>query len=233
MSDKLALPGLSRFLSVSEACQYLGISRMTLLQAEERQLLRSSRTPGGHRRYNYDDLVRYMATYGVATTNFEDKLPATPLGDTAKFAQFLSLESALRQIILLLQVEMGGAFLFSESRRQLVLNTSFGIPRWLLNRDVTVGLEGVSGKVLTNLQPLVFNSADSELPLVESARGQGLCVPLIAQQEKLGTLQIYSTQRQNFFPSEINIFATFGIFYSMLLINKLLFQNYQDSAQQL
>ncbi len=227
MSDKFFLPVKPRFLSVSEACQYLGISRMTLLQAEERQLLRASRTPGGHRRYNFDELIRYMASSGTAVSSLDDKLPETQLGDIAKYAQFLSLESALRQIILLLQVEMGGAFLFNESRRQLVLNTSFGIPRWLLNREVTVGLDGVSGKVLTNLQPSVFSSTDSELPLVESARGQGLCIPLVAQQEKLGTLQIYSTQRQNFFPSEINIFATFGIFYSMLLINKLLFKTIQ------
>ena len=40
-----------RWLSVSEAGRALGLSRTSLLAAEEAGLLASLRTPGGHRRY--------------------------------------------------------------------------------------------------------------------------------------------------------------------------------------
>lgn len=223
MSHEKSLPVATRFLSISQACKYLGISRMTLLQAEEHQFLRSIRTPGGHRRYNYDDLVRYLAAYGAPDAEgTEEKLPVAieTSGETGPLERFISLENALRQIILLLQVEMGGVFLFNETRRRLILSTSFGIPRWLLNKETVIGLEGVSGKALTELDPVVFTFIESELPLAEAVRGQGICVPLLAAQEKLGTLQIFSTQRHNFFPSEINILKTFASFFSMLLVSK-------------
>src|SRR6185312_3372675 len=54
-----------RWLSVSEAGRALGLSRTSLLAAEEAGLLASVRTPGGHRRYRPAELRRYLRAAGA------------------------------------------------------------------------------------------------------------------------------------------------------------------------
>jgi hypothetical protein len=54
-----------RWLSVSEAGRALGLSRTSLLAAEEAGLLASVRTPGGHRRYRSAELRRYLRAAGA------------------------------------------------------------------------------------------------------------------------------------------------------------------------
>src|SRR3954447_17752752 len=48
------------WLTVGEACRALGMSRTTLLAAEEAGRIAASRTPGGHRRYHGDELARFL-----------------------------------------------------------------------------------------------------------------------------------------------------------------------------
>ena len=57
-----------RWLSVSEAGRALGLSRTSLLAAEEAGLLASVRTPGGHRRYReaHDHYERTVGPRGKA-----------------------------------------------------------------------------------------------------------------------------------------------------------------------
>ncbi len=224
-----------KYLTIKEACQYLGLSRMTLLEAEERQLIRPARTPGGHRRYRYEDLTGYLAATSPANSSpvsASDSLfflPSTPACQVCS-REGLSIEAALRQIVLLLQVEMGGVFTFNENRRRLSLSSSFGIPRWLLTSKITVGLDGVSGRALANLVPVVFDMAESELLLPEVSQGQGLCVPLLAGSEKLGTVQVFASQRRSFFPSEINILTTFAVYLAELLTYKHTLQEQQKAV---
>ena len=54
-----------KWLSVSEAGRALGLSRTSLLAAEDAGLLTPVRTPGGHRRYRPDDLRRYLHAAGA------------------------------------------------------------------------------------------------------------------------------------------------------------------------
>jgi excisionase family DNA binding protein len=54
-----------RWLTVGEASRVLGLSRTTLIGAEDSGHLHPIRTPGGHRRYRGDDLQRYLEWAGV------------------------------------------------------------------------------------------------------------------------------------------------------------------------
>jgi excisionase family DNA binding protein len=54
-----------RRLTVSEASRVLGLSRTTLLAAEEAGQLTAMRTPGGHRRYDVAELRRYAERAGA------------------------------------------------------------------------------------------------------------------------------------------------------------------------
>ncbi|WP_214406577.1 MerR family transcriptional regulator, partial [Pseudonocardia lacus] len=52
-------------MTVGEAAQALGMSRTTLLAAEDAGLLTPMRTPGGHRRYSTGELDRYLRRSGA------------------------------------------------------------------------------------------------------------------------------------------------------------------------
>jgi excisionase family DNA binding protein len=217
-----------RFYTVKDACKFLGISRTTLLEAEDLHLIQAARTPGGLRRFRREDLADYLDRLGSNNHGYFEGtqlLPATPKSWNIEASDLMSPESALRQIVLLLQVEMGGIFTFVESGCRLALSTSFRIPRWLINNHSSIGLDGISGLALSRLEPVVFAARESELPLAEGQDGQGICVPLIAGGQKLGTIQVFSTQRRYFFPSEINITATFAVFLAELLAYRHLLQS--------
>ena len=61
-----------RILSISEAAKYLGVFPLTLRNWEKKGLLRSFRTPGGHRRFKKSELDRIMGGESE-----EDKLKET------------------------------------------------------------------------------------------------------------------------------------------------------------
>src|SRR3954470_17483494 len=79
------------WMTVSEAAHALGMSRTTLLAAEEAGLLTPLRTPGGHRRYSAAELSRYLRRSGCGPL-----APATPDPDPAPQAATPSLVAALR-----------------------------------------------------------------------------------------------------------------------------------------
>jgi excisionase family DNA binding protein len=49
-----------RFVSVSEAAAYLGVSAASLRSWSDRGLVDAHRTPGGQRRYSREDLDRFI-----------------------------------------------------------------------------------------------------------------------------------------------------------------------------
>ncbi|MCP4650441.1 MAG: MerR family DNA-binding transcriptional regulator [PVC group bacterium] len=49
-----------KIFSISEAAQYLGVFPLTLRNWEKKGLLRSFRTPGGHRRFKKSELDRII-----------------------------------------------------------------------------------------------------------------------------------------------------------------------------
>ena len=61
-----------QIFSISEAAKHLGVFSLTLRNWERGGLIRSFRTPGGHRRFRKSELDRIM---GIGLT--EDKLKET------------------------------------------------------------------------------------------------------------------------------------------------------------
>ena len=51
---------ISHLLKAREAAQYLGVSLNTLYRMEQNGHIAPFRTPGGHRRYSYEMLDRYL-----------------------------------------------------------------------------------------------------------------------------------------------------------------------------
>ena len=56
----------SRWISLSRACNLLGVNESTLRRWADAGYVRSFRTPGGHRRFAEDDLRALMAGQGRA-----------------------------------------------------------------------------------------------------------------------------------------------------------------------
>jgi excisionase family DNA binding protein len=51
-----------RFLNVSEAAEFLGVSAASLRKWSDQGIVQVYRTPGGQRRYSPDDLERFLAS---------------------------------------------------------------------------------------------------------------------------------------------------------------------------
>lgn len=54
---------MSKLISIQEAAELLSVSTKTLRRWDEEGILKSIKTAGGHRRYNQDDIDRYMQVY--------------------------------------------------------------------------------------------------------------------------------------------------------------------------
>lgn len=229
-----------RLLTVKDACNYLGVSRMTLLKAEEKGLLKPEATPGGHRRYTLESLETYMHSTRAA---HEERQFVSPAQGGFLLPQFISrlsaqpvapdelLNEALRNLVLLLQAEVGAVFVVDEGG-QLRLHASFGIPHWVLKDLTVLGEQSLSTEALRRRQPLVYTTAESEIPL-RLEGGQGICAPLIYRNESLGVVHVISSHRYQFFPSEINILATIAVYLASLIVNSQLLVQQQILLKEL
>ena len=126
-----------RWLSVSEAGHALGLSRTSLLAAEEAGLLAPVRTPGGHRRYRPAELRRYLRAAGADPADAAWSADPTPADtDPDPDAQRLcaldlatALRTAIRPVARALDAECAGVYLCDEARLRFC--AAFGVPRWL------------------------------------------------------------------------------------------------------
>lgn len=229
-----------RLITMKEACDYLGVSRMTLLKAEEEGLVRPETTPGGHRRYTIESLEMYLRS---ARTAHEERQFVAPTHSGFLLPQFISrlsaqpvapdelLNEALRNLVLLLQADVGAVFVVDEGG-QLRLYASFGIPHWVLKDSVVLGKHGLSAEALRRQQPLAYAVAESEIPLHFEV-GQGICAPLLYRNEALGVVQVISSNRHQFFPSEINILATIAVYLASLIVNSQMLAQQQAYLKEL
>lgn len=231
---------LKRLLSTKEACAYLGVSRMTLLEAEAKGLLNAERTVGGHRRYTREALEAFLEhTRSV----HEERQFISPAQNTFQLPQFIAqlnsqpaqadevLNEALRNLVVLLQADMGAVFTVDECG-QIRLRASFGIPHWALKDVATLGERGMSAETVRRRQVLVYAADNSELPLHLEA-GQGICAPLVYRDQVLGVVHVISAHRHQFFPSEINIVATLAVYLASLLVNTQLLLQQQVLLREL
>jgi excisionase family DNA binding protein len=229
-----------RMFSVKQACNYLGLSRMTLLDAEERGLLIAERTQGGHRRYTKEMLESYLQRTrieweerkfiperqrGFQLTEFvrNTKNPLTSIDEQQK--------DALRNLIQLLDVEAGAIYLFN-SGRQLYLHNSVGIPHWIVAEATILGDTGISAEVIRRRQPYVYCREECEIPFHLEV-GQGICTPLIYLDDVLGVVHVISSHRCQFFPSEINIVDTIAVYLASLIFSAKLLAQQQNMQERL
>jgi GAF domain-containing protein len=196
---------------------------------------------GGHRRYTVDALRGLLKT----TQRQHEKRPpiAEPHG-AFQLMQFISdinsrtrapdsaLKEALRNLVLLLQMEMGAIYLRNDTGT-LRLHATFGIPHWFLCAMAEVGSDSISGEVLRRRQTQVYDRQSCHDLPAQIEVGQGLCAPLIYQDEALGCVHIITRQQHQFFPGEINIVTTIAVYLASLVVNTQLLSQVQTRLRQL
>jgi excisionase family DNA binding protein len=225
---------LKRLLSTKEACDYLGVSRMTLLEAEAKGMLQAERTVGGHRRYTREVLEAFLHS---TRTAYEERQFISPSERNFLLPQFIarlgappnatddSLGEALRSLVVLLQADIGVVFTLDDCG-DLRLRASFGIPHWALKDLATLSRSGPSSEVARRQQVMVYGADQSDLPL-RLEYHQGICAPLLYHDQVLGVVHIISLHRYQFFPSEINIAATIAVYLASLLMHSQLLNQQQ------
>src|SRR3954454_8567352 len=104
--------GIGRRLTVSEASRVLGLSRTTLLAAEEAGLLTPLRTPGGHRRYDPAELRRFAGAAGAMPLKAAVDTPRTADGTPEEIAA--GIRVAVRPLAHALDANTAGLYLLHD-----------------------------------------------------------------------------------------------------------------------
>jgi hypothetical protein len=140
-----------QWLSVSEAGRALGLSRTSLLAAEDAGLLASVRTPGGHRRYRPAELRRYLRAAGAGSEVIEGPAGVADAGGRAlgpgvargaavdpaagrclALDLATALRAAVRPVARALAAECAGVYLLQDGALRFC--AAAGVPRWLAER---------------------------------------------------------------------------------------------------
>lgn len=203
-------------LRISDACRMLGISRSTLLAAEEAGLITAGRTPGGHRRFAPAELERYLRLHGA--TQAVDDLVApepearVPEADVRQERLAADLRTALRELVQLIDGTCAGVYLLDSDR--LGYCSGFGIPRWQSDRlrsgpppEPVVSALGAS-------RPRTVDGAD----VVSRPRGgQAITMPLLLEGTTLGVLFVVGRVGHELLPGELRIITAAQRMFALLV----------------
>ncbi len=77
------------FLTPNEVAQLLMVSPVTVRQWAQKGQLKAEMTLGGHRRFMYQEVVRFAKTNGMAFNNERDELRVLIVDDDEQLAKFL------------------------------------------------------------------------------------------------------------------------------------------------
>jgi excisionase family DNA binding protein len=185
---------VEQWLTVSEAARALGLSRTSLLAAEDAGLLTPMRTPGGHRRYRPAELRRYLDAAGAgAMPPDRAEVGGVPVGDPAERAareiaaldMTTALRVAVRPVVRALDAQCGGLYLCEA--RKLLFCAAFGVPRWLTERLAASGPPAVLAQAMDAGRPRLFDPAAEAFPEPRST-GHGLVTALRHGEDVLGVL---------------------------------------------
>ncbi|MDY7039663.1 MAG: GAF domain-containing protein [Chloroflexota bacterium] len=211
-----------RLLSVGEASRYLGVSRTTLLKAEDQGLIRPVRTPGGHRRYGTEELDRLLQ-HSVAVFERGYGYRASPETSLPTFINQIasnpsSLEEVAYQSISLLadsfQADIGAVFAL-DGNESLGLLASYGVPVEAANSWAN---NAITNKVMRDGLPLGYEDLNVDLSGV-SGPFQAVCVPMVYRGVPLGVFHLVSTRRYQFYPSEVNILKMVAVYLASLIVD--------------
>jgi len=183
----------NQLLTVGQACRYVGVSRMTLLAAEEAGLVRPTRTPGGHRRYTPRDLDRLLVRPDAVPGDAPRSSPPGPDHADPVVAE------ALRQLVLLLRAV--AAALYDAQGGALALRRSYGLPRWLTDQLVDRPAPEPVVQALAGREAR-FDAADC---FPRPSAGAGIAVPLARDGRAVGVLAVLAGRDRTFLGGELDI----------------------------
>jgi hypothetical protein len=179
------------WLSVGEAGRALGLSRTSLLAAEEAGLLASVRTPGGHRRYRPAELRRYLRAAGAGEAAWAADPGATDSGPHLDARRIFlldvatALRTALRPVARALAAECVGVYLIEDGALRFC--AAFGIPRWLVERLAATEAPAALRHARDARHVLGFDPSAAAFPEPRST-GEGFAVALRHGEQAVGVL---------------------------------------------
>jgi len=219
--------GIGRRLTVSEASRVLGLSRTTLLAAEEAGLLTALRTPGGHRRYDPAELRRYAERAGGALTwNDEGAAgdqaadapePPRPAGtDAAEEAAIAAATRAtLRPLAGALEADSVGLYLLHAGAPRFT--AAFGVPRWLAERLTAAPPPAPVLQALETRRSHLFDPAEAAFPEPRTT-GHGVTVALHRDAAALGVL--FAVRPRELSGTEVRVVEAFGEVLAVLVADE-------------
>ncbi|MGH3518206.1 MAG: MerR family DNA-binding transcriptional regulator [Haloechinothrix sp.] len=199
-----------RWLPISAASRALGMSRTTLLVAEEAGLVTPIRTPGGHRRYRLAELRRYLGRTGagrpvdVALVPQTSPAPDEPDIDTADLA--VTVRAAVRPLVRALDGDSAGLYLVQDGT--LAFCAAFGIPRWLAERLRDSPPPAPVTQALETRRHRHFDPAAVAFPEPRAA-GHGVAVALRRDDRALGVLFLVTRPERELLAGELRVVDAF------------------------
>ncbi len=230
------VPRRKRLIPIGEACLYLGVSRATLLKAEDHGLIRPVRTPGGHRRYGREDLDRLLQ-HSVAVFEQGHDYRARPETTLPTFINQIasnpsSLEEVAYESIRLLgdsfQADVGAVFAL-DSHEELHLLAAYGVSSEAAS---TWAGNPITTRVMRDGLPVGYEHLNVDLPGVNGTF-QAICVPLTYRGVTLGVFHLVSTQRYQFYPSEVNILKMIAVYLASLIVDSDRLRQHQRHVEEL
>jgi hypothetical protein len=205
---------IERRLTVSEASRALGMSRTTLLAAEEAGLLAPLRTPGGHRRYDPAELRRYAGRAGAGPTGWADAaVPEPRRPDESGAADIAAaVRVAVRPLVQILDADTAGLYLLHDG--ELRFTAGFGVPRWLAERLTSGPPPAPVVQAFQTRRPCLFDPAAIRFP-EPRAVGQGLAVALQGEASPVGALFVVT--RRDLLRGDLRVVDAFRDVLAMLV----------------
>lgn len=217
-----------KWLSVSEAGRALGLSRTSLLVAEDAGLLTPVRTPGGHRRYRPDDLRRYLHAAGArdgtdpAASTAQQAAALHPHAggapDTTRESALdlgLAMRAAVRPLVQALEAECGGVYLLQDATLRFC--AAFGVPRWLTERLAESEPPAPLTRALDTRRPQLFDPAAAGFPEPRSA-GHGVAVALRHDDQAIGVLFVVRVAPP--LPGELRTVGAFAELVTLMVADR-------------
>jgi hypothetical protein len=225
------------WLTVSEAARALGLSRTSLLSAEDAGLLTPMRTPGGHRRYRPAELRRYLDRAGAGAGAMAQERAASgtaiddearpdhadpdPAERTARDIAALDLttavRAAVRPIVRALDAQCGGLYVRCDGGLRFC--AAFGVPRWLAERLATSEPPPALTQAMDGRRPRLFDAAAEAFPEPRST-GHGVALALRHADAVLGLLFVVLPAERAPLPGQLQTLDAFGELLALVVADR-------------